>query len=126
MATDSDRRRPSAFRSRPRRPLPGAPANVTATRGDGRDVLIDWDPPASDGGAELLDYTISANGTSVGGVDASETSATISNLPAGTYTFTVRTQNVVGQGPESEPSGSVTVGNPPPPPVDITATPGDG
>ena len=106
---------------------PDAPTGVVATGGAGI-ATVSWQPPANNGGAELLDYRIFANGTSVGGVPANLTSETIQNLPAGTYTFTVRTQNVVGESPISSPSEPVTVtpqGVPPGAPTAVIAAAGD-
>jgi mannan endo-1,4-beta-mannosidase len=106
---------------------PDAPTNVTAEAGQGS-VTVSWQAPANTGGAELLDYRIFANGTSVGGVPANRTSETIESLPAGTYTFTVQTQNIVGPSPMSAPSAPVTVapqGTPPGAPTSVVAGAGD-
>ena len=40
---------------------PGAPRNLTAVVGDGQ-VVLTWDAPASDGGAEITDYEYRING----------------------------------------------------------------
>ena len=108
---------------------PEPPLNVTAVAAGPGSATVTWDPPASDGGAELLDYRIFADGTSVGGVTASLTSETVVGLPAGSHTFTVRTQNVVGESAQSAPSNAVTiapVGTPPAAPSNVTAAAGDG
>lgn len=108
--------------------VPDPPTNVVATGGNGT-ATVTWQAPVNNGGAELLDYRIFANGTSVGGVSANLTSETIRNLPAGTYTFTVRTQNIVGESPISTPSEPVTVapqGAPPGAPTNVVSGAGDG
>ena len=108
---------------------PSEPLNVTAVAAGPGSATVAWVPPASDGGAELLDYWIFANGTSVGAVTSDFTSETITGLPAGTYTFTVRTQNIVGVSQHSDPSNAVTVapqGVPPAAPTSVTAGAGDG
>lgn len=108
---------------------PTPPLNVTAVSNGAGSATVSWDLPASDGGAELLDYRISTNGSSVGGVTAGVMSETINGLAGGTYTFTVRTQNIVGPSPESAPSNAVTVAPkvlPPLAPTGLTAGAGDG
>ena len=45
----------------PRTSAPGAPRNLTAVGGNG-EVVLTWDVPASDGGAEITDYEYRING----------------------------------------------------------------
>ncbi|CFX14665.1 Cadherin [Syntrophomonas zehnderi OL-4] len=86
---------------------PGAPTDVTATAGD-RQAAIRFTPPASDGGAAILSYTITAN---PGGITATGAASpiTVTGLTNGVaYTFTVTATNSVGTGAESTASNSVT------------------
>ena len=95
---------------------PGAPQAVLATA-TGRTVHVSWQPPSSDGWAQITGYTVIA---SPGGarVDVVGTSATFDGLtPAETYTFGVTAHNIVGPSPAAL-SGAVTIDTaPPPPPV---------
>ena len=82
----------------PRTSAPGAPRNLTAVGGDGQ-VVLSWDAPASDGGAEITDYEYRINGRnpwiSTGSTD---TTYTVSGLVNGTaYVFEVRAVNSVGK-----------------------------
>jgi mannan endo-1,4-beta-mannosidase len=96
--------------------VPDPPTNVVAAAGDGI-ATVSWQPPANTGGAELLDYWIYTGGTSVAAVPASETHAIVQGLTNGTpYTFTVRTQNIVGPSAQSNPSAPVTPQADAPPP----------
>ena len=86
--------------------LPGAPTAVSATAGDGY-AVITFTPPASNGGAAILWYTV----TSSGGQTASGSGSPIVlyGLTNGqSYTFTVTATNSAGTGPASTASGSVT------------------
>ena len=82
----------------PRTSVPGAPTNLTAVGGDG-EVVLSWDTPESDGGAEITDYEYRINGRnpwiSIGSTD---TTHTVTGLVNGTeYTFQVRAVNRVGK-----------------------------
>ena len=96
---------------------PGAPTNVIANPGNGQ-AWVTFTPPASDGGAGITSYTVTASG----GQFASGPAAPIlvTGLANGTsYTFTVRATNNVGTGPASSPSAAVepfAPGRPPSPP----------
>src|SRR5262245_23854290 len=88
--------------------LPGAPTGVTATGGPGR-ATVNFTPPASDGGAAITSYTVTA---APGGTTATGTQSpiTVTGLNGGAiYTFTVTATNAVGPGPASDPSNSVTI-----------------
>ena len=94
--------------------VPGAPAGVSATAGDGS-AVVSWAAPGSDGGSAVTSYTVTpfvgsaaqASVTVSGSPPA--TSATVSGLTNGTaYTFTVSATNAVGTGPASAASGAVT------------------
>jgi hypothetical protein len=87
--------------------VPGAPTIGTATAGNGQ-VAVSFTPPASDGGAAITSYTVTAN---LGGITATGTASPIivTGLTNGTaYTFTVTATNSVGTGAASIASNSVT------------------
>ena len=77
---------------------PGPPSNLTAVGGDGQ-VVLSWDAPSSDGGAEIMDYEYRIDRrnpwTSTG---STETTHTVTDLVNGTaYTFEVRAVNRRGR-----------------------------
>ena len=77
---------------------PSAPRNLTAVGGDG-EVMMTWEPPVRDGGAEITDYEYRNVGrdpwTSTG---STNTTHTVSGLDNGiTYTFEVRAVNRAGK-----------------------------
>ena len=76
---------------------PGAPRNLTAMVGDG-EVLLSWDAPESDGGAEITDYEYRINGTNPWiSTGSTETTYTVTGLDNGTaYVFEVRAVNRIG------------------------------
>jgi hypothetical protein len=79
---------------------PSAPQHVTAV-GQDQKVLVDWDPPASSGGAAISSYTVTASpgGRSVT-VPAASTSATVYGLPSGTtYRLSVVARSSGGSSP---------------------------
>ena len=85
---------------------PGAPTNVAATAGNAQ-AWVTFTPPASDGGAAITSYTVTA---SPGGQTASGSAAPIlvTGLTNGqSYTFTVKASNSAGPGPSSSPSAAV-------------------
>jgi probable HAF family extracellular repeat protein len=91
---------------------PGAPTSVTATAGDGQ-ASVSFAAPASDGGAPITSYTVTA---SPGGTTSTAAGSpiTVTGLTNGTsYTFTVVATNAVGTGPASTPSLAVTPASPP-------------
>ena len=83
---------------RPRTSAPGAPRNLTTMVGDG-EVVLTWDAPASDGGAEITDYEYRINGQNPWiSTGSPETTHTVTGLDNGTvYTFEVRAVNRVGK-----------------------------
>jgi hypothetical protein len=90
---------------------PGAPTDVMAEAGDGQ-AIVNFTPPASDGGDAILYYTATAY---PGGPSASGTGTTIvvGGLTNGeSYVFTVSATNNVGAGVESDPSNPVTPDGP--------------
>jgi hypothetical protein len=90
--------------------VPGAPTSVAATAGDGS-ASVTWTAPATDGGAAITAYTVTA---APGGAtctwSAGSLGCTVSGLAAGTtYTFTVAATNRIGSGPASAASSAVTI-----------------
>ena len=78
---------------------PGAPRNLTVVGGNGQ-VVLTWDAPASDGGAEITDYEYRINGQNPWiSIGSTETTYTVTGLDNGTaYTFQVRAVNRIGTG----------------------------
>ena len=83
----------------PRTSAPGPPRNLTAVAGNGQ-VVLTWDAPASDGGAEITDYEYRINGRNPWiSIGSTNTTYTVSGLDNGTeYTFQVRAVNRGGGG----------------------------
>jgi hypothetical protein len=102
-----------------------APRNVTAIAHDAS-AAVSWSQPVNDGGSPVTGYVV----TSWPGAKICATSArtcTVLGLANGvSYQFTVRAANVGGQGPESDPSNSVTPVGVPGAPTSVHATAGDG
>lgn len=97
---------------------PGPPLNVTVVATQTQ-MTISWDPPASDGGAPILQYDAIGDGTDGSGGTAGcgtygETTCVVGAggfVLGTTYTFRVIAYNEAGNGPESEsaPSAPVTL-----------------
>ena len=77
---------------------PGAPRNLTAVGGNG-EVVLSWDAPESDGGAEITDYEYRINGTNPWiPIGSTDTTYTVTGLVNGTsYVFEVRAVNAAGR-----------------------------
>ncbi len=105
---------------------------MTATAGNA-EATVSWSAPASDGGAAITGYTVTA---SPGGGScvwvAGPLSCVVAGLSNGTaYTFSVTATNSVGTGPPSAPSNEVTpfapvVDTAPGAPTGVSASPGNG
>jgi hypothetical protein len=106
---------------------PGAPTIGTATPGDAK-ATVAWTVPASDGGSAVTSYTVTASpGGATATVAAPAIQADVTGLTNGTaYTFTVRSTNAAGNGPESAAtSPAVTPRTVPGKPTAVGATAGD-
>jgi hypothetical protein len=103
--------------------LPGKPTGAAAAGFSGG-AVVTWNAPASDGGADITKYTVTA---SPGGKTCTTTGARrclVTSLTNGTaYTFTVTATTVVGTGPPSDPTGAVTPTPVPGPPGSVAAIP---
>ena len=88
--------------------VPGAPTAVTAVAGSAS-ATVSWTAPASDGGAVIDRYTVTAApGAQTCQWTTGALSCVVSGLANGTpYTFTVVAHNAVGNGPASSTSNSV-------------------
>ncbi|MEU7975103.1 fibronectin type III domain-containing protein [Micromonospora sp. NPDC049089] len=96
--------------------VPGAPTNTSATAGTNA-ARVSWTAPAN-GGSPITGYTVTPylNGVAQTPRVFSGTATTqiVTGLAAGaTYTFRVAATNAGGTGPQSAPSGPVTVNAPP-------------
>lgn len=106
---------------------PGAPTHVVATAGDAQ-ATVTWTAPASNGGATITSYTVTASGS--GGQTCSWSSGALSCIVTGlvngtSYTFTVTATNDAATGAASTASAAVTPTGAPAPPTGISATAGD-
>jgi hypothetical protein len=114
--------------------VPGAPRNVSATTAPGT-VTVAFDPPASNGGAQITSYTVTVAIAGTGmDVPIEQTGSgspiTVTGLTNGqTYNVHVRATNAVGTGPASSPPVQVTPTvstTTPSAPQNVSAVAGDG
>ena len=116
--------------------VPGAPTTASAIAADQSAAVI-WTPPASNGGADITGYTVTAT-DSTNPLNGGETctytvsdpendACTVNGLTNGdSYTFSVTATNANGTGPASDPSNAVTPSTVPDAPTAATATAGNG
>ena len=86
----------------PRTSVPGVPTNLTAVGGDG-EVVLSWDTPESDGGAEITDYEYRIDRRNPWiSIGSTNTTHTVTGLVNGTvYVFEVRAVNAAGRSASS-------------------------
>jgi hypothetical protein len=92
--------------------VPGKPTALTALEGHSS-AGLSWTAPSS-GGLPIESYSVTEVGSgAVPCATTGATSCTVSGLTNGdNYTFTVLATNLVGDGPESDPSNTVTPTSP--------------
>ncbi len=112
---------------------PSAPVEVSATgaSGSGDQASVTWEAPASDGGAEILSYTVTPyiGATAQTPVTAGPTarSVTVTGLTNGvSYTFKVTATNIQGVGPASSASSATTISVTAAAPTEVAPSPGYG
>ncbi len=104
------------------RTVPGAPTGVSAQAGNAS-ARVTWSAPASDGGAPITGYAVTAwPGASTCSWSSGPLGCTVTGLSNGqAYTFTVVAANAAGSGPPSGSSGIVMLATLPAPPTGVTA-----
>jgi hypothetical protein len=106
--------------------VPSAPRAVTASSADAGAISITFQPPFSDGGAAITQYTVIARNIIqevVSTINTSTTSVLFPNLPEGTsYTFTVTATNAAGASLESGASNTAMPDSTPGLPRNVIAT----
>ena len=114
------------------RTTPGQVRDVLAEAQD-QQVLLSWEPPSYDGGADIIGYRIEKKVGSDNWVVATtntgtaSTTTTLAGLSNGTeYRFRVSALNSAGAGSPSDPSPTVIPRTVPGMPTGVQATPGNG
>jgi predicted RNA-binding protein with TRAM domain len=108
--------------------VPGAPTIGTATSNANGQSVVSFTAPASNGGAAISSYTVSASDTTNPGTPITASGAaspiTVTGLSNGdTYSFTVTATNVSGTGPASGSTTATPTGVPGAP-TNVTAVVG--
>ena len=114
--------------------VPGTPRNLSTTPGDAQ-VTLTWDPPTSNGGAIIDNYTVKCVELPEGSNTQSTNDGHVYSLDftgltnGESYTFQVSAHNAVGNGPYSAPTDPPVVPVLPIPapdaPTNLSAWPGD-
>jgi len=94
--------------------IPSAPT-VSRLVARNRDVIVSWKAPALSAGTVVGYDVLAPDGTLVCQTD--QLSCTVSGLPDGTYSYTVRSRNSENQGDVLPPTGGARVASPPAPPA---------
>ncbi len=109
--------------------LPGAPTALVVTAGT-TSIIASWGAPTSNGGSAVTSYVATAfgvNGNVVSTCTTATLTCTIPGLTTGTpYRVSVKATNVVGFGPSTALSATVTPSTLPSAPVTVTAVAGNG
>ena len=110
--------------------VPGAPTGVSATSNANAQSVVTFTAPASNGGAAVSAYTVSAADTTnpsnpVVTQGGSGSPITVTGLTNGdTYSITVTASNASGTGPASSPPATATPATVPGSPTNVTAAVG--
>jgi hypothetical protein len=113
----------------PEATAPGAPVGLVVSNLAGRGLTLSWQPPSSNGGADITDYKIefsSNNGGTWSAISREVSSALSFNvtglLPLKSYQFKVSAINAQGVGPASSVVSATTVAAAPSAPRSVKAT----
>lgn len=112
--------------STPQATTPSAPQNLRASPTTDN-ITLNWDPPASNGGATITAYTI-YHGTSPGSATWLDTTSDLTYLhwgldPGTTHYYQVSAMNSVGEGPRTDEIEVTTVSSTSSPPRNLSAKP---
>ncbi len=91
-------------------PPPAAPAFTQGAASGPFSVVLNWTPPGSSGGSQVVNYTISSSpDAGLWAVDPSATRIEFGGLQCGvSYTFWITASNGAGTGPPSAPTSVAT------------------